>query len=76
MGANCSLTYAATRYFEYKNAGDVTIKQDITDVGGTVWDAAVVLSHFVDQLEETSVQGKCVIELGAGTGLPGFEIHN
>ena len=71
VGVNGSLTYAAVRYFEYESAGSVTIKQDISDVGGTVWDAAVILSHFIDELGADIVRDKTVIELGAGTGLPG-----
>ncbi|OQR85804.1 hypothetical protein ACHHYP_11330 [Achlya hypogyna] len=65
-----SLTYAQTRRFVYAAAGVVTIDQDIAHVGGTVWDAGVVLSHYLDSLGSAALQGKRIIELGAGTALP------
>ena len=78
VGANVGLTYAAVRYFAYKSAGEVTIAQDIADVGGTVWDASVILSHFLDSddlVGAARIRGKTVIELGAGTALPGTNTH-
>jgi hypothetical protein len=40
--------------------------------GGAVWDAAVVLAQYVHSLGSTALRGAAVIELGAGTGLPGI----
>ncbi|ETW01831.1 hypothetical protein H310_06402 [Aphanomyces invadans] len=65
-----NLTYAKERGFVYPNAGRVTILQDIADVGGTVWDASIVLSHYLDSLGTTVLQGKSLVELGAGTAVP------
>ena len=39
--------------------------------GGAVWDAAVVLAQYVQSLG-AALRGAAVIELGAGTGLPGL----
>jgi hypothetical protein len=39
--------------------------------GGALWDASVVLAQYVNTLGE-SLRGAAVIELGAGTGLPGL----
>merc|ERR1712133_136367 len=60
------------REVEY-SCGTLNIYQaTIGDVGHVVWDAALVLSKFMDTvyLKETySMNGKVVVELGAGTGI-------
>ncbi|XVF51900.1 hypothetical protein PTKIN_Ptkin04bG0221700 [Pterospermum kingtungense] len=38
--------------------------------GSWVWDSALVLSHWIST--HLNIQGKAVIELGAGAGLPGL----
>jgi len=43
-------------------------------VAGFVWDAAVVLSKYLS-LKRDIVEGKKVLELGAGTGLVGIVCH-
>ena len=44
---------------------------NMSDGGGTVWDSALVLLHFLAQRSEL-VAGREVLELGAGTGLVGL----
>ena len=47
----------------------------IGDVGCVVWDAALVLGHFLQSERHfpcNSLIGKSVIELGAGTGAVGL----
>jgi protein N-lysine methyltransferase METTL21D len=41
------------------------------DTGRTVWDAAVVLSKYME-MNPDEIKGKRVLELGAGTGLAGL----
>ena len=46
-------------------------------IGGKLWDAALVLMHFLRSPAKCGggrhmVEGKCVVELGAGTGLVGL----
>lgn len=64
------------RAFEFVYAGDVLLDQDISDVGRLVWDAELVLAHYVDCLYGPpggeSLRGKRILELGAGTGLAGI----
>ena len=42
----------------------------VSDVGGVVWDAALVLNAYIGTLE---CKEKTFIELGAGTGVSGLE---
>ncbi|RUS84934.1 hypothetical protein EGW08_007296 [Elysia chlorotica] len=59
---------------EFSLAGHVfTIKQDWNSLGvaAVVWDSAVVLGEYL-VMNEASVKGKNVLELGAGTGLTGL----
>ena len=47
----------------------LTISQQyVADVGGVVWDAALVLNAY---LETLTCQGLSFVELGAGTGVSG-----
>ncbi|OQR97105.1 methyltransferase 21A-like isoform 1 [Thraustotheca clavata] len=64
------LTYAKERHFNFAIAGYVKIIQDITQVSGTVWDASIVLSHYLDSLGTITLEGKTILEIGAGTALP------
>ena len=58
--------------------GELTILEDVHGAGpgGCVWDAAVALAqHIATELGshgESSLRGKRVLELGAGTGVPGL----
>lgn len=63
-----ALLYYPERAFEFTNAGKVLVKQSIADVGLTIWDAEVILAHYIDRL---SLCGKRVLELGGGTCLAG-----
>jgi len=57
------------KFFGHK----ISIKQEFSgELGATVWDAALVLIKYFENLEEfpmTFWQGKQVLELGAGTGI-------
>ncbi|KAF0695465.1 Aste57867_13708 [Aphanomyces stellatus] len=64
------LTYAKERHFNFEHGGHVSILQDISHVGGTIWDASVVLSHYLDSLGPATLSGKSMVEIGAGTALP------
>lgn len=41
----------------------------IGDVGCVVWDAALVLAKYLENTRWSDLNGRSVIELGAGTGL-------
>ena len=43
--------------------------------GGTVWDAALVLSAYLSSLEGEFTPSTRVLELGSGTGLCGFHLQ-
>lgn len=44
----------------------------MADVGSVVWDAEVVLAHYIDLVHGFRLRGRRVLELGAGTGLAGI----
>lgn len=46
--------------------------QDVADVGSVVWDAEVLLAHYLDQAYGSRLQGMRLLEVGAGTGLAGI----
>ena len=52
---------------------------EVGDVGCVVWDAAIVLSRyletadFVNDTQKNCLFGKTVVELGAGTGIVGIQ---
>lgn len=58
------------RCFEF-SCGNIVVEQHLADVGTTVWDSEVVMAHLIDELGGY-LNGKCVIELGAGTGIAGL----
>ena len=67
-----------TREIEFTN-GLLQINQSyIGDVGHVVWDAAIVLSKFLDGKYFEDAEGrnvlasKSIVELGSGTGLVGI----
>ena len=69
------------REFDRKDGSVLMIKQsEVGDVGCVVWDAAIVLSCYMETSDFHDVitnnnilAGKRVIELGAGTGLVGLQ---
>ncbi|XP_035006322.1 protein N-lysine methyltransferase METTL21A [Hippoglossus stenolepis] len=67
-----SKLHSASAQFEF-NSHRVTVSQDWRrhGVAAVLWDAAVVLSVYME-LGELQLKGKRVIELGAGTGLVGI----
>lgn len=48
------------------------MRQDVADVGSVVWDAEVLLAHYLDLAYGPLLRGMRVLELGAGTGLAGI----
>ncbi len=61
-------TFLPERAFDFANAGTIVVEQDAGHVGGCVWDAEVLLAHFIDGLG-AELRGRTLLELGAGTGL-------
>ena len=75
-----SLEHLFVREFDRKDDKVIKINQSgIGDVGCVVWDAAIVLASyletddFMDQDGSNTLEGKRVLELGAGTGLVGLQ---
>ena len=64
--------YAKERTFEFAGR-TLTVFQNWNDVGvaAVIWDAAIVLGRYLEKTA-TRLQGKKVIELGAGTGFAGI----
>ena len=57
------------REIELKSGELMTIAQQyVADVGGVVWDAALVLNAYLESIDLTD---KFIVELGAGTGVSG-----
>ncbi|CBN80157.1 expressed unknown protein [Ectocarpus siliculosus] len=71
-GLNRELSMFPERAFEFSKAGEVVIEQDVADVGSIVWDAEILLAHYLDQAYGSRLSGMRVLELGAGTGLAGL----
>jgi predicted nicotinamide N-methyase len=68
------------RELETKNGQTLQINQCETgDVGCVVWDAAIVLTtyletdDFLDSKGVNRLKGKSVLELGSGTGVVGIQ---
>ena len=40
--------------------------------GTTIWDAEVLLAHYIDREMNKKSLGSCILELGCGTGIPNF----
>lgn len=57
------------REIEVKEKSLVISQQYVADVGGVVWDAALVLNAY---LETLTCSGASFVELGAGTGVSGL----
>ena len=61
--------------FEYKNCPPLLCIQDISHVGGTIWDSEVILSHFLDEFIVLLMGNEInlsLIEMGCGSGLAGI----
>lgn len=61
--------------FRLRDGRVVRVAQDTTQVdglGGEVWAGAFVLCEFLEQRARELVEGRRVVELGAGCGLCGF----
>lgn len=52
--------------------GGTAAWQDVSDVGSIVWDAEIILAHYLDRAYGSRLSGMRVLELGAGTGLAGI----
>ena len=65
------------RTIERQDGRALSISQcQVGDVGCVVWDAALVLAHYLECCSEGPVsrlEGKTVVELGAGTGVVGIQ---
>ena len=48
-------------------------QQYVGDVGGVVWDAALVLNSYIETL---NCENKQFVELGAGTGVSGWYVYS
>merc|ERR1712150_41030 len=66
--------------FERNDGSVLTINQcEVGDVGCVVWDAALVLTSYLDGIDflddvgGNKLTGKTVVELGAGTGIVGLQ---
>lgn len=66
-----------SREFEVISTGKSLefLQHTVGDVGCVVWDAALVLAGYLDQMnskKERSMEGLRVLELGSGTGCVGL----
>jgi len=69
-----------TRELEKHDGRVLSIRQyEVGDVGCVVWDAALVLSYYLESTDFTDETGnsrllnKSVVELGSGTGVLGIQ---
>jgi len=69
-----------TRELERRDGRLLSINQyEVGDVGCVVWDAALVLSFYLESADFTDEAGnsclfdKSVVELGSGTGVVGIQ---
>ncbi|KAM4664437.1 protein N-lysine methyltransferase METTL21D [Discoglossus pictus] len=61
------------RELSLANGTELRIRQlSSGDVGCVVWDAAIVLSKYLESPEGPRLEGRAVLELGAGTGIVGI----
>lgn len=68
------LAYFPQRAFTFGEF-EILVNQSIDHVGSTVWDAELLLSHFLYDAKSTdglSINGASVLELGAGTAIAGI----
>lgn len=81
MSKDGELLYYPQRSFHFPQVGrDIVLTQSYSQIASTIWDAEVVLAHFLDQYKfskETNSshgeEGKSIlVELGAGVGLAGM----
>jgi len=80
MVENATERRTFTREIERRDGRVLTISQyEVGDVGCVVWDAALVLSHYLESADFTDESGnsrlldKSVVELGSGTGVVGIQ---
>lgn len=76
MAAPIDLDRVFVREIERNDEKTLTINQsEIGDVGCVVWDAAIVLSKYLETEDFNGglyLTGKKVVEIGAGTGVVGL----
>jgi 2-polyprenyl-3-methyl-5-hydroxy-6-metoxy-1,4-benzoquinol methylase len=60
------LSFFPQRLFAFEGSIEILLDQNINDVGHIIWDAEVLLAHYLEWLE---IADKSVLELGAGSGL-------
>ena len=54
------------------NGQAITVGSAGSEIGGSVWPCATLLAHYLSAEGLALVQGACIAELGAGTGLAGL----
>lgn len=73
----CCLEKVFVREFDRKDQTVLKINQcEIGDVGCVVWDAALVLTSYLDSehfAEQNCLQKARVVEVGSGTGICGLQ---
>lgn len=57
------------RCFEFADIGSVVLTQEAGDVGTIVWDAEVILAHYLHSVADVLSEGDRILELGGGTAL-------
>ena len=76
----CDPSQMFTREVERRDGRTLNIAQyEVGDEGCVVWDAALVLSYYLESPDfsnadgKSSLLGKTAIELGSGTGVVGIQ---
>eukprot|EP00850_Spirogloea_muscicola_P017741 SM000155S01670 [mRNA] locus=s155:308468:309583:+ [translate_table: standard] len=73
MGQSREVDLGGGRAVVVRESDDVVADGDgAARTGAWVWDCALVLAHWLAAWPPGSLAGKRVVELGAGTGLPGL----
>ena len=70
MSSDSELAFFPQRSFTFSGV-NILVDQSVSDVGYTVWDAEIILAHYVNEICD-QMKDKLIVELGAGTGLAGI----
>lgn len=77
---NSDLLFFPERAFAFENCGEIILPHSLTGVGTTIWDAEVLIAHYLDRnlvplsnpvgsLDSFASKPLKVLELGGGLGL-------